>query len=173
MRAVIVPPRAGALSAVGLLVSPHRRDLVRSWPAPRDHDVGTALASLAREASGLVDPGAEATAALDCRYAGQSHTLTVASVADFHAEHERRNGFARPDVAIEIVALRAWATRPAPIAIDALPAPERGVVRGPQVVAEPDCTVWVPPGWSARPGALGAWIVQRDARARETEGSDA
>ncbi|HEY8217367.1 MAG TPA: hydantoinase/oxoprolinase family protein [Acidimicrobiia bacterium] len=163
MRAVIVPPRAGALSAVGLLVSPHRRELVRSWPRPRDHDVAGSLTSLGAEARALVGAGAAVTTALDCRYAGQGHTLTVSSVDDFHAEHERRNGFARRDAAIEIVACRAWAVRTAPIAIDELPSIPREDVEGPRVVAEADCTVWVPDGWSARAGALGAWILQRDA----------
>ena len=36
------------------------------------------------------------TTAFDCRYAGQSHELTVPSVDDFPAEHRRRNGYARP-----------------------------------------------------------------------------
>ncbi len=32
MRAVVVPPRAGVLSAVGILGAPRQSDLVRSWP---------------------------------------------------------------------------------------------------------------------------------------------
>jgi N-methylhydantoinase B/oxoprolinase/acetone carboxylase alpha subunit len=51
MAAVIVPARAGVLSAVGLLTSPRQRDLVRSWPTPRDHGgIGGALEALAAEA---------------------------------------------------------------------------------------------------------------------------
>src|SRR5439155_13638719 len=38
MAAVIVPPRAGVLSAVGLLCSPRQRELVRSWPDPAERD---------------------------------------------------------------------------------------------------------------------------------------
>ncbi|MQA17652.1 MAG: hydantoinase/oxoprolinase family protein, partial [Pseudonocardiaceae bacterium] len=38
MAAVIVPPRAGVLSAVGLLTAPVQRDLVRSWPSPGEHE---------------------------------------------------------------------------------------------------------------------------------------
>src|SRR5207248_9559269 len=38
MAAVVVPPRAGVLSAVGLICSPRQRELVRSWPTPGDHD---------------------------------------------------------------------------------------------------------------------------------------
>ena len=37
MPAVIVPARAGVLSAVGLLTAPRRRRVVRSWPTPQDH----------------------------------------------------------------------------------------------------------------------------------------
>ena len=37
MRAVLVPPRAGVLSAVGLVSAPPQRELVRSWPDPADH----------------------------------------------------------------------------------------------------------------------------------------
>ena len=37
MAAVVVPPRAGVLSAVGLLAAPRQVDLVRSWPTPGDH----------------------------------------------------------------------------------------------------------------------------------------
>jgi hypothetical protein len=42
-----------------------------------------------------------------------------------------------------------------------LPAVERRPVRGPEVVAEPDCTVWIPDGWRADPGPLGAWVLRR------------
>jgi hypothetical protein len=34
-------------------------------------------------------------------------------------------------------------------------------VVGRAVVAEPDWTVWVPEGWCAEPGALGAWLMER------------
>ncbi len=81
MPAVIVPARAGVLSAVGLLTAPRRRDLVRSWPNPQDQaGLAEALTLLGKEAAALVGPGAEATTvetAVDCRYRGQSHELTV------------------------------------------------------------------------------------------------
>jgi N-methylhydantoinase A/oxoprolinase/acetone carboxylase beta subunit len=159
---VIVPPRAGALSAVGLLASPRRRELVRSWPTPGDGaGLDAARRALSAEAAALVGPGAVVETALDCRYAGQSHELTVPDVTDFAAEHQRRNGYVRPDVAIEVVTCRARSTLAAPLRAEDLPAPTRPTVRGPQVVAEPDCTVWVPDGWTARPGPLGAWLLQR------------
>ena len=102
MPAVVVPPRAGVLSAVGMLAAPRQVDLVRSWPDPADH---------AGRRGGRRHPGRrgrppgrgrcgrrgrwrrEVEIGLDCRYAGQSHELTVPGVADFEAEHARRNGF--------------------------------------------------------------------------------
>jgi len=154
------------LSAVGLLGSPVQREIVRSWPAPGDHTgLDGALAQLAAEVAALVPGGGVRDRevvlelALDCRYAGQSHELRVARAADFHAEHARRNGFARESEPVEVVALRARATRPAPLRVDALPPVTRTVVRGPAVLAEPDCTVWVPEGWHATPGPLGALML--------------
>jgi N-methylhydantoinase A/oxoprolinase/acetone carboxylase beta subunit len=82
-------------------------------------------------------------------------------VADFPAAHRRRNGYVRDDVEVEVVALRARASRPAPLAVTDLPAPPRSTVTGPAVAAEPDCTLWVPDGWVARPVVTGAWAVTR------------
>ena len=173
MPAVIVPPRAGVLSAVGLLCSPVQRDLVRSWPRPDDHDaVDVALVALADEARGLVVGGLGPAAAdrgavlvetsLDCRYAGQSHEITVPNVRAFSAEHRARNGYERPGAPIEVVALRARATVPAPMDVSDLPSPPaRQAVVGPAVVAEPDCTIWVADGWRADPGPVGALVLTR------------
>jgi N-methylhydantoinase A/oxoprolinase/acetone carboxylase beta subunit len=170
MPAVIVPARAGVLSAVGLLTAPRRRHVVRSWPNPQDQTgLAEALELLGKEAAALVGPGAEATTvetALDCRYRGQSHELTVPSVGEFHDEHRRRNGYARPEEPVEVVALRAVATRPPTVAAAELPAVARltGEVRGPAVIAEPDCTIWVADGWVAQAGADGALLMQRVSR---------
>src|SRR3954454_2921681 len=52
MPAVIVPPRAGVLSAVGILGAPRAETLVRSWPTPGDAaGLEEALAGLADEAA--------------------------------------------------------------------------------------------------------------------------
>ncbi|MBW3642707.1 MAG: hydantoinase/oxoprolinase family protein [Actinobacteria bacterium] len=177
MPAVIVPPRAGVLSAVGLLCSPVQHDLVRSWPTPRDHaGLDTVLEEMAERARGELcgqmaslghvdGPEAgevEVETALDCRYAGQSHELTVSTLADFAVEHRRRNGFDRPEAPVEVVALRARAIRPAPLEVTDLPAPpERRPAEGPAVVSEPDCTIWVAEGWRADPGPVGALLLTR------------
>jgi N-methylhydantoinase A/oxoprolinase/acetone carboxylase beta subunit len=161
MRAVIVPPRAGVFSAVGLLCAPEQRELVQSWPTPRDTTgLPAAREALAARAAQLL-PRGDVTNWLDCRYAGQSHELTVTGMEVFPAEHERRNGFARRGAPIEVIALRARVTRSAPFAVEDLPAPLRAAVVGPAVVAEPDCTVWIPDGWRAEPGPTGAWVVRR------------
>ena len=160
--AVVVPAHAGVLSAVGLLTSPLQRDLVRSWPDPLDHGaLPDALRRLATEAGRLVGPGAVTSTAVDCRYAGQSHELTVPTVADLHEAHRRRNGFARHDAAVEVVAIRASASVASELDVTDLRAPQRSSAVGPVAIAEPDCTIWVPEGWTAEPGAAGALVLRR------------
>ncbi len=158
MRAVVVPPRAGVCSAAGLLCAPKSREVVHSLGRA---SLADALTRVEREARARAGAGAIVETAVDCRYAGQSHELTVASPDDFPAEHQRRNGHARPGAPIEVIAVRARASIPAPLRITDLPDVERSRVVGPAVVAEPDCTMWVPEGWQAEPRELGAWVVRR------------
>jgi N-methylhydantoinase A len=164
MRRVIVPARAGVLSAVGVLGSPQQRDVVRSWGSPFDHaGAARAIRAMAVEARALLDGRAvDVETAFECRYAGQSHELTVTDVNAFHDVHARRNGYARPDAAIEVVTLRATARAAPALALGSLPSTTREGGAGPRVIAEPDCTVWVPEGWRARPGAAGALLLERE-----------
>lgn len=168
MPTVIVPPRAGVLSAVGLLAAPPRRELARSRPLPAVLDsLDDEIADLAAEVRALAGAGDDVvvTTGVDCRYVGQSHELTVSDVPAFHAEHEQRNGYARPDAPIEVVTVRAVVERPPALRIDELPVPDhrdgRQPVDGPAVVAEPDCTVWVAAGWRAEVGPIGALVLRR------------
>jgi 5-oxoprolinase (ATP-hydrolysing) len=171
MPAVVVPPRAGVLSAAGILAAHRQADLVRSWPTPgstdglRDAvpqlvlDVARAVGvsgdfDIALWQGALVDAPvtmtvqqAEIELAVDCRYVGQAWELTVPCVADFHAEHERRNGYARGGVPVEVVALRARVER-------------HGPVDGPATIAEADCTIWVAEGWRADVAESGAWVLR-------------
>ncbi|HEV7524649.1 MAG TPA: hydantoinase/oxoprolinase family protein, partial [Acidimicrobiia bacterium] len=158
MRAVIVPPRAGVCSAAGLLCAPKAREVVHSFTGGSLTD---ALTRVEAEARARVGPGAVVETAVDCRYVGQSHELTVSSPADFPVEHELRNGHVRPGAPVEVIAVRARASIGAPLRIVDLPDVDREVVVGPAVVAEPDCTMWVPDGWRAEPRELGAWLVTR------------
>lgn len=165
MAAVVVPPRAGVLSAVGILGASRQVDLVRSWPPGAD-DAGLedAMVDLAVLASREVGGGATVDVAVDCRYAGQSHEITVADLDDFEAEHRRRNGYARPDAPVEAVAIRASARLRPDVDLDTLPpVAGRQPAVGPCVLSEVDCTVWVPSGWRAEVHASGSWILTRDA----------
>jgi N-methylhydantoinase A/oxoprolinase/acetone carboxylase beta subunit len=163
LAAVVVPARAGVLSAVGLLTAPLQRDLVRSWPTPTDPTgLAEALRALADDAAALIGAAATTTTSVDCRYAGQSHEITVATMADFHEAHRLRNGFARPDAAIEVIAIRATAAVPAPGSATPLLPPTRAPAVGPVAVAEADCTIWIPAGWAASPGVDGALVLRRE-----------
>jgi len=116
MTTVIVPPGPGLLCALGLLVADIRSDFSRTCLLPLDAASLRALketyAALDAEATEWLrteaEPGAKAhrQRALDMRYLGQSHELTVpvpdapdaelpaALAAAFRAEHERVYGYA-------------------------------------------------------------------------------
>jgi N-methylhydantoinase A/oxoprolinase/acetone carboxylase beta subunit len=164
MPAVVVPPRAGVLSAVGILGAPRQVDLVRSWPRSSDHaGAEVAAAALAAEAEarfgGRVD---RVSVAFDCRYEGQSHEITVPSVAAFAGDHLRRRGYALDGSPVEVIAVRASAQVDSPVDGAGLPPPaRRGPVRGPAVIAESDCTVWVAAGWTGCVHPGGSWILER------------
>ncbi len=190
MPAVIVPARAGVLSAVGILRAPQQVDVVHSVADPLDHvAVDELRAELEGQAAltlvGQLGAGRhavwsagggssvrftddagndlhfESSTAEDCRYLGQSHELSVASRHDFHAEHQRRNGYSRPDHPVEVVAVRSRAWLASPVALGGLPDLVRRGGTGPVVLAEDDCTVWVPEGWVAEPGVGGALVLTR------------
>ena len=162
MAAVVVPARAGVLSAVGCLTAPRQHDLVQTWPGGADlTGLAEALAALAGRAAEAV-PGSTVTTSVECRYVGQSHELRVPTPADFPAEHERRNGYGRAETPVEVVAIRATARLAAPLApADLLVLPREAAV-GPAVIAEADCTIWVADGWRADPHPTsGALVLTR------------
>ena len=140
---VLVPLTPGVLSALGLLAAAPARDYSRTVLQPLGDLPAAALAALfapllARGAEEMAAEGhAPATLswrrALDVRYAGQSHELTVVAppgaagsdlAAAFHAAHAARYGYARPEAAVELVNARLTAT--APGAPPALPREARG-----------------------------------------------
>jgi N-methylhydantoinase A/oxoprolinase/acetone carboxylase beta subunit len=75
MRAVVIPPRAGVCSAAGLLCAPKSQEVVQSFTGG---SLADALARVEKEARARVGAGATVETAVDCRYVGQSHELTVA-----------------------------------------------------------------------------------------------
>ena len=159
---VVVPPRAGVFSAVGILGAPRQVDLVRSWPTPLDHTgLERAVDELVVAARNQLQDATIVTHAFDCRYAGQSHELRVDDVSAFEAEHGRRNGYTRPGTPVEVVAVRVTAQSPSPVTGADLPPVDRPSAVGPAVIAEPDCTIYVPEGWTAANGAAGALLLRR------------
>lgn len=139
----IVPARAGVLSALGLLLAPERRDVSVSVMAPVEEE--HTWTSAAREASdramrawGRVGGGSVALVA-ECRYRGQSHELPVpvdeahpsALRGAFDGEHQRRNGFARPDALVEVVVVRARIEGAPPLVLADLPAHPEGPAPSP------------------------------------------
>jgi N-methylhydantoinase A/oxoprolinase/acetone carboxylase beta subunit len=145
MTTVLVPAAAGVLSALGLVAADERRDAVRSYVLP--------LAVAGR----LPDDG-EA----DIRYRGQSFELTIPlgpKLAErFHAAHEERYGYADPDRALELVAVRTAEIRSAPsVAI----AGRAVTTSGPEVLELDGATAWVPAGWAGETDSHGTLVLRR------------
>jgi N-methylhydantoinase A len=152
---VVVPNHAGNFSAWGLL----GQDVTRSAAVTRigrldDAGIGEANELLRRLSAELRERGAADTAAgefsveaaLDLRYAGQEHTLTLSVVADedgatpvpademrdrFRAEYEQTFGI-RLEQDIEIVAVRSTTRRSLPrrAELQGGPAADRPAARG-------------------------------------------
>lgn len=126
MGRIVIPLASGVLSALGLVLSERRRDLVESVLLSGDaltaEAVGAAVARLAeRGRAELSAPGAHVRAEFDLRYAGQAFELTVPapSVPDpgelrkaFESAHEERYGYADPGAALELVTVRAAVALP-------------------------------------------------------------
>ncbi len=170
VRRVVAPPAAGVLAALGLVMAGERRDYVQTVLARVDagDDLAGLLAPLAERAAREL-PGAPQRAGADCRYAGQSHSLTVEwdpeapeaeLAATFHAAHAARYGDAEPSRPVEAVSLRLAAERPG--TDPELPEDELGpAVEGPAVIAMDGATCWVAGGWTARSDPIGGLVLER------------
>jgi N-methylhydantoinase A len=144
MGTVLVPPHAGVLSALGLLLSPPRIDGARTVltdpteTARLDRAVADLADTVRAEFQTAVGRGpVDVDSSLDMRYVGQSHETSVPYTGGerpdmlrdrFDQAHHRRNGFSRPDDPVEVVTIRAAATGRAALTIDQLPehTPEGG-----------------------------------------------
>jgi N-methylhydantoinase A len=118
---VVIPPAPSTFSAWGMLATDLRHDLVRTVLEPLDQTdavwAEVRYAEMQREiASILPGQGHPVThRAVDMRYLGQEHTVTV-TLADlddwaslrkqFDEAHERAYGYAAPDVEIQLLNLR-------------------------------------------------------------------
>ncbi|HJZ62154.1 MAG TPA: hydantoinase/oxoprolinase family protein, partial [Miltoncostaeaceae bacterium] len=169
MRRVIAPGAAGMLAALGLVVAGERQDRVQSvLLGAGERDRLARWIDDLRTAAATELPGAELELAADCRYAGQSHSLTVAVDPDrlealgerFHEAHRRRYGDASPGRPVEVVSLRVGAHRPG-AEPDLAGGPPARVVDGPALVPMDGATCWVAPGWRAEAGADGGVVMER------------
>ncbi|MYA39603.1 MAG: hydantoinase/oxoprolinase family protein [Acidimicrobiia bacterium] len=129
LRRVVIPPIPGCNSALGILASDVRHDLVatlRARVARLDpSDLGETLSELASEARRELDedsiPPQSRTlrASLDMRYAGQAYELNVPlsslrpdastlsrAMADFHHSHRTRYGHSLGDDLVDLVNVR-------------------------------------------------------------------
>jgi N-methylhydantoinase A len=126
--ALLVPRESSIFCAAGMLVSDFRHDYVRAYKTPlaesdpvRIRALFEEIAAVGRETlsrEGVESDAVELRAALDLRYIGQWHELTVAVelpldlasvAAAFHADHDRLFGHASPDAPIEMLAVRLGA----------------------------------------------------------------
>ncbi|MDH5234320.1 MAG: hydantoinase/oxoprolinase family protein [Gemmatimonadota bacterium] len=188
MPAVLVPPYAGVLSAVGLALAPERREEAMSLLEPTDAlDARTFRAHC--DALAARTTGAERSWVVRARYVGQGHEVEVRAgpgdagpeIAErFAAAHLARYGFALPR-AVECVALRHVASNPgarvaftrdaSAAAFDLRSRTDHGgpaptaPIAGPASLALSDATLWVAAGWRATPLAMGGWRLEREGAA--------
>jgi N-methylhydantoinase A len=126
MSRVLVPRSSGVLSALGMLVSERRRDLVESvllsGRAFTREAVAKVVARLAERGRADLGAGeAKVRASYDLRYAGQAFELTVPGEPEpdagdlrerFEAEHEARYGYRDTGAELELVSVRAAVALP-------------------------------------------------------------
>ncbi len=171
MHHIACPASAGALAALGMVLAGERRDHVHTVLVTADDRVALRVA-----AGPLVDralrevPGGTVQTQADCRYAGQSHAITVPWDPDappevladaFHAAHTRASGAPMTDRAIEVVSIRVAASTPGPdLAWDPVPVPGAAVM-GPVAIPMTGSMCWVADGWVATPYSDGTIRLQR------------
>ncbi|HEY2599923.1 MAG TPA: hydantoinase/oxoprolinase family protein [Thermoleophilaceae bacterium] len=128
MRRVVVPRASGVLSALGLIVSERRRELVASELLASDALTPEAVAGsverlAAQGREELADGAGDAAVRVryDLRYSGQAFEITVPGepepdVAElrraFDAAHERRYGYSDADATLELVTVRVAVALP-------------------------------------------------------------
>jgi N-methylhydantoinase A len=122
--AILCPRASGVLAALGLVVSPRRRDSQQTVLLTGEALTGETIASVveklgAQARHALGELGAELRATYELRYRGQSFELPIAGGPSptpeelrraFEAEHEERYGYRDPDQPLELVTIRVSAT---------------------------------------------------------------
>lgn len=188
MQRIFVPPHAGALSALGLAITPERREHMVSVLARASQLDAAALdALLERTAHGAAGaPGWDRRWIGRVRYVGQGHELDVpiergddgAAVATrFAALHAQRNGFTLT-APVELIGIRHVATGPPHPVRFARRGPSQwsdsrriddggeiaADIDGPAVIVLAGATLRVAAGWSAHAHESGGWTLRRTER---------
>jgi len=170
---ILCPRASGVLAALGLVISPRRRDVQRSVLLGAEQLTAEAVAEqvnqLGEQARNeLGEPEASLRAFFELRYHGQAFELAIEGQAKpdprelreaFEAEHEERYGYRDPEQELELVTVRVSASVPGPQVElaggnDGEGKPGLGVlppgtrVRGPEVLGLPGSTLLVTAGWS-------------------------
>lgn len=123
---IVCPRASGVLAALGLVVSPRRRDVQRSVFLTGDALTGPAVAELVSELGEIArgqlgEPEAELRAVYELRYRGQAFELAVSGPLTpepaelreaFEVSHEERYGYRDPEQRLELVTLRVSAIVP-------------------------------------------------------------
>ncbi len=123
---IVCPRASGVLAALGLVVSPRRRDVQRSvlWSGEELTADGVAaevkhLSRRAREALG--DEDADFSAVYELRYSGQAFELAISAGlapsldelrSKFETEHQDRYGYSDAEQQLELVTIRVSAMVP-------------------------------------------------------------
>ena len=124
MSTILCPRASGVLSALGLAAAERRATEQRTVLLAGDRLTAATLARTCGELGDdaratLGEPGARVEIAIDVRYRGQAHELTVRDLADtglaalreaFEQLHEERYGHRDRDAPIEVVTIRASAS---------------------------------------------------------------
>ncbi len=125
---ILCPRASGVLAALGLVVSPERRDFQRSVFLSEDslraETIRWHTDELSARARAVLggDPAPSLRAIYELRYAGQSFELAIEAGLDaepdalresFESAHEERYGLSDPDGTLELVTIRVSATRAA------------------------------------------------------------
>jgi len=128
---VVVPPAAGLLSSMGLLLAEPLHDSVQTVLRNAERASVKELEKIFREMEGrargllriegVKEKNENYQRFLDMRYQGQSYELSVplrtgtitgnvvqSAVRDFHQRHQTQYGYSQPDKSVEIVNVRSY-----------------------------------------------------------------
>jgi N-methylhydantoinase A len=169
---ILVPRASGVLAALGLVVSPQRRDVQQSvlltGPDLTAETINRQVDELTTRASQeLRAEPASVSVVYEIRYRGQSFELAISAAPEdlreaFETEHEARYGYRDPDRDLELVTIRVSA-RLEPPPLELPEAPEAEKITGPAVVRLPESTLVVPPLWEGTYDSGGTVHLRRTA----------